>query len=255
MNLQRQEGDKNVLNLSKHFIMSPTQFALLSRGLTFIPTKGTNRHITERTRFDLQQYHRSLKLAAYFEHKKDSDPPPFIPKSRWSLPESQLPPEILKIIKADLTHFDTRFRIHDVEPNLNQDEIEALDSLIDNPHIIIKPADKGSAVVIMDREQYLWEGYKQLNDTNYYSKLTKLIHLETVPLVEEILKSLYDKKFITFEQKMYLAGTHEPRPRLFYRLPKTLLSGANHMRFPLGDPLSTTAAVKPIIQLSIWTIT
>ena len=34
--------------------------------------------------------------------------------------------------------------------------------------IIIKPADKGSCVVVWDREDYLAEGYKQLSDEPIY---------------------------------------------------------------------------------------
>ena len=35
-------------------------------------------------------------------------------------------------------------------------------------NIVIKPADKGSSIVIMNRADYLKEGYKQLSDTNFY---------------------------------------------------------------------------------------
>lgn len=118
-----------MLNLSKPFTLSPSQFSLLRRGLKFIPTRGTNKNLIDRTQFDLQPYHRKLKLAAHFEHKKESDPPPFTPKSEWSPPEGKLPPEVLKIIEADIRDFDRKFTIHRVQPNLNKENVEALDSL------------------------------------------------------------------------------------------------------------------------------
>uniref|UniRef100_A0A8D3BX45 Uncharacterized protein n=1 Tax=Scophthalmus maximus TaxID=52904 RepID=A0A8D3BX45_SCOMX len=89
-----------------------------------------------------------------------------------------------------------------------------------NKHIVIKPADKGSSVVIMDRTQYLEEGYRQLLDTKYYTKLDKPIFLDTVPLVTKIITSLLDKKFINYKQKHYLLGSSTPRARIFYMLPK-----------------------------------
>ncbi|KAF7693726.1 hypothetical protein HF521_007479, partial [Silurus meridionalis] len=89
-----------------------------------------------------------------------------------------------------------------------------------NQNIIIKPADKGSATVIMDREQYLWEGYRQLQDRTYYQKLDKPIYPDTVPLVKEIVQILYTKKHINAKQKSYLLGDTEPRSRRFYMLPK-----------------------------------
>lgn len=60
--------------------------------------------------------------------------------------------------------------------------------------MVIKPADKGAAVVLMDREQYSFEGYRQLNDGTYYSKLQKPIYKDTIPKMEKIIQSLYDKK-------------------------------------------------------------
>ncbi|XP_038579870.1 uncharacterized protein LOC119906607, partial [Micropterus salmoides] len=72
----------------------------------------------------------------------------------------------------------------------------------------------------MDREQYLWEGYRQLHDTTYYSKLKKPIYKDTTPLTDKIIQSLQDKKFINHKQTLYLKGDSEPRPRLFYMLPK-----------------------------------
>ena len=44
-----------------------------------------------------------------------------------------------------------------------------MQSLGENRFIIIKPADKGSCVVVWDREDCLLEGYKQLSDTSTYT--------------------------------------------------------------------------------------
>jgi len=37
--------------------------------------------------------------------------------------------------------------------------------------IIMKPADKGSATVIMDRDAYIAEADKQLNNIRHYNRL------------------------------------------------------------------------------------
>ncbi|XP_061749458.1 uncharacterized protein LOC133548063 [Nerophis ophidion] len=107
-----------------------------------------------------------------------------------------------------------------VAPNLTREEIEALYSLKINKHIVIKPADKGSAVVILDRSQYIWEGSRQLGDTTYYLPLSEPIYPQTIPLVEKIVDNLLLKKFINSKQKKYLLGEPDPRPRRFYMLPK-----------------------------------
>ena len=40
---------------------------------------------------------------------------------------------------------------------------------------MIKPADKGKAVVVLDTEDYKKECYRQLNDPKFYKKKTKKI--------------------------------------------------------------------------------
>ena len=52
--------------------------------------------------------------------------------------------------------------------NTNQIEIDSIKSLKNNKDIIIKPADKGGATVLMDRKCYINEALRQLQNTNYY---------------------------------------------------------------------------------------
>lgn len=210
-----------MVNLSRTFVLSQAQISLLSKGLSFVPTRGSNRNLIYSTKFDLQEYHRRIKLAAYFEDRGKTDPPPpFTLKSTWAPPSSALPEDIRNLIHLDSEFFLSKFKLSIPKPNLNKLEIEALNSLKENTTIVIKPADKGSAVVVMDRDQYIWEGHRQLMDTNYYRKLEKPIYLDTVPMVQEILQKLHQKKIINVKQKNYLIGNNEPRPRQFYLLPK-----------------------------------
>ena len=174
-------------------------------------------------RHELQNYHRRIKLAIYYKDEIGNNPNknlPFMPESSWSPPISALPPEVEKLISQDLKYIDKKFICIKTIPNLNLEETKALKELINNKNIIIKPADKGSSIVIMDREQYLWEGYKQLYNETYYKKLDTPIYMDTIPLVNKILDDLYKKKFINAKQKTYLRGSSEPRARRFYLLPK-----------------------------------
>ena len=52
--------------------------------------------------------------------------------------------------------------------NLTKEERSAKRSLSQNRDIIIKKADKGSAVVIQNRSDYIKEGLRQLSDRNFY---------------------------------------------------------------------------------------
>jgi len=142
-------------------------------------------------------------MAAYYEHARESVQLPFIQKSAWTPQQGQIPDVITALIQADMHYFNSQCEVQRVPPNLTAEEVRALTELANNKHIV-KPADKGSAIVIMDREQYIWEGYRQLNDPKYYTKLTSPIYPNTIPIVNKIIQTLQDKKFINLKQKKLL---------------------------------------------------
>ena len=56
--------------------------------------------------------------------------------------------------------------------NLTKGERDAIYSLKNDSSILIKEADKASAVVVWDRDDYLTQAKNQLNDKNVYEELT-----------------------------------------------------------------------------------
>jgi hypothetical protein len=60
------------------------------------------------------------------------------------------------------------------------DELQAIHNLKTDNDLIVKPADKGGAIVIWPKDAYLAEAYRQLNDSNHYQKLTHDPTLETL---------------------------------------------------------------------------
>lgn len=235
-------GSKTVLNLSKSFILTAAQTSLLNKGLTFIPSiqKQTHKDIKDALRADIQDYHRHLKLAVYYQVKPESIQLPFMNKSTWSPALALLPPEVSQLIQLDLNTFQHSYKIGWTKPNLSRFELEALEQLSSNKDIVLKPADKGSAVVIMDRADYLHEGFRQLNDTHYYAKLDNPIYKETIPLIDKIVNTLHTKKFINTKQKHFLLSEKEPRARRFYLLPKIHKPGAKWsvpFKIPPGRPI------------------
>ena len=63
-------------------------------------------------------------------------------------------------------------------------------NLAEDRSIIIKPADKGSCVVVWDREDYLAEGYKQLSDNSTYVEVKNYKEKLLVDLTEKVTKFL-----------------------------------------------------------------
>lgn len=65
------------------------------------------------------------------------------------------------------------------EDNLSIQQRRALNKLRQNQDIIIKPADKGSKIIIMDKTQYLTEANRHLNNPKHYMPLTGSLQRET----------------------------------------------------------------------------
>ncbi|KAK3519653.1 hypothetical protein QTP86_002842, partial [Hemibagrus guttatus] len=84
----------------------------------------------------------------------------------------------------------------------------------------MQPADKGSAVVIMDRAAYVREAHRQLHQPQYYQKLDQPLSDTTGPEVRKILTKLKEKGFINRRQLIYLIGPDSPCQCHFYLLPK-----------------------------------
>lgn len=145
-----------------------------------------------------------------FTHPSDWEPPPL----------SSLPKEIGKVIRADNYAFKSLHWGIGRTPNLTTGEKRALKELRNNTNIVIKPADKGNATVILDRAHYIGEGLRQLSVRDHYHPLEGLVYLETAKEVENILEDMVQKRVINGKQKKYLMGEGPPRPRLFYLLPK-----------------------------------
>lgn len=211
---------QNVIVLAKSFEPSEAQKQLLNKGLTFVPTIGLYKDQKAQLQLDIQNYHRRLKLAAYFGDSSGQEQMPFMPTTIWTPPPDKLPEEINRLVVRDKKDFKTHFKFHTEKLNLTTEEVKALRELQRDKDIVIKPADKGSTVVIQGRDQYILEANRQLSNPTYYKKLEGPIYLETAPVVYQIVDTLYKKKFINAKQKQYLKGDTTPRERRFYTLPK-----------------------------------
>lgn len=210
----------NVIVLAKNFRPTHAQWTLLNRGLTFIPALDANKDQKTQLQLDMQKYHRKLKLVAYFRKNNKREPRPFMPTSTWNPPPDKIPTPVHNLVEQDKKDFKQLYRRFPERTNLSRTEVKALRDLMHEKRIVIKPADKGSAVVIMGREQYVREASRQLNDETYYKKLEGPIYPQTIPIVHNIINSLYWSKFINKKQSQYLKGAEQPRERRFYILPK-----------------------------------
>ena len=79
--------------------------------------------------------------------------------------------------------------------NLTKEEHSAKRSLAQNKDIVIKKADKGSAVVVQNRSDYIKEGLRQLTDRNFYRlQEENLTHIHNKLITEQVQSMLASRE-------------------------------------------------------------
>ena len=101
--------------------------------------------------------------------------------------------------------------------NLSETEQSELSKLINSKAIIIKPADKGSAVVVLSTEHYQTMIMQHLDDASPYKKLDLNIDMKIHKNLKMLLHK-YNKCFTESEQKFMNEKSLETSN--FYGLPK-----------------------------------
>ena len=87
----------------------------------------------------------------------------FKEKSNWKPPNTHQSLEVFSLaFKSPKTIRKT---------NLIKQQTQGLRELSQNPDIVTKKTDKGTAIVVMNTKDNLREGYRQLNDKDFYCKL------------------------------------------------------------------------------------
>ena len=126
----------------------------------------------------------------------------FKPKSTWRPnPPNRALDIFERSVKQEILKCKPKHSRHN---NLTKQERIGLNALKDNPDIVIKKADKGSAVVIMNTTDYLREGYRQLQDTNFYQKIPQDITNKISDKIAEQLIKMRSLDLITEKNFEYL---------------------------------------------------
>ena len=103
--------------------------------------------------------------------------------------------------------------------NLIKEERQAIYSVRDDTTIIIKEADKGSGIVVWDREDYLAEARTQRKDKDVYQKLKGNIMGPLEKIIKSVPRKVRNRKDISDETLDYFL-VNNPKLRRFYLRPK-----------------------------------
>ena len=207
---------KNVLNLSNR-VLTESEIRVLDKGLNFVPKPE------KLDRYHIKKYFerlwRDIKLKISYKTEPTpalSEKPAFKDASNWTPPIRDAQLELyLSEIEDILLNINESGKSY---TNLTKDEREALHSLMYDDQIIIKPADKGSAVVL-SKDDYLLEASHQLSDTSVYRKCEgdplKKVNNE----IKSVLRDMFNLKEIKNNVRDYLI-MKKPQLGRSYLLPK-----------------------------------
>ena len=103
--------------------------------------------------------------------------------------------------------------------NLSKRERAALDRLSNNREIVIKPAHKGGATVILNANDYVEEAKRQLDNEIYYKKIESDLTVEHEQLINQCIDT-YKNNGELEEEIAKLLKPVKSRTPIFYMLPK-----------------------------------
>ena len=209
---------KSVVNLSS-VTLTQSQMEALEKGLTFCPTPGNINIVNIWD--DLEKFCRRLRLKKHFDGATEQNDPfkgKFRNPSTWS-PADGADTTLdlyIKSIKMDtLVQPPKQIRTH----NLTKSQYKGLEELCANPHITLKKADKGSAVVCMNTSDYIHEALRQLSNPVSYTMLQEDPTESYTREIRGVLFDMLNEELIDDNTMDYL-DVDKARPGRFYILPK-----------------------------------
>ena len=216
-----------ITNLSTH-TLTKHQISLLARGLNFIPTP--KRDHPAKTLQDILLFDRKLRLKYHFYQPNStsninpatdaSNNTILNPSSGWTPPSGQdafldsYRSLIINEFLKELHKPSIKFR-----KNLKKQEFQAMRELYTNNNIVIKPADKGGSILIMNTTDYISEANRQLNNHDHYERLqedpTQKLNIHINHLIDQAWRlNIIDESTYSNLQ------TKNPRIPTFFLLPK-----------------------------------
>jgi len=221
----------NIIHNISGFLLNHEEISVLEKGLNFCPTtKDLNQ---EELLDDLFSFCRKQRLKHHFHNNETSINNKndlqeercelkSVTKNPYFNPPTDTCPKLesyLSCIKTDITNLLNQPQ--KTKTNLTVEERLALQNLSSNSNLIIKKADKGGKIVIMERELYINNCEKQLNDTEFYEKITNDPTKNYCEHLQNEFQDMKTKELITEKEYKYLTEHLEnPRLSIFYGLPK-----------------------------------
>ncbi|XP_070581465.1 uncharacterized protein [Ptychodera flava] len=212
---------KAVINLST-IKLSDSDISVLSKGLSFCPTPKTI-NINE-LKLDIAEFKRKCRLAYIYRDEDDTTQANEVHRIFPREKSSYIPPasnnqnleRFLNMVEGDILN---RYNWNKSWDNLSANERKSFTQLKNREDIVIKPADKGGSIVVMDTTWYATECHKQLQDTQFYEQLPCDPTEQYTDQLQKKINRWKRKGWISNKTASHLLPP-EPKPGHFYGLPK-----------------------------------
>ena len=216
-------NEKQVVTIPKDLPLSDNERSVLNKGLNFIPLEKSFLHFTVRQHVEV--FFRRLRLQTYHHNQPNIKPTlqdPFLQIKtedyKWTPNPGQCK-MLDKIIDQTRRELEPYFVPKSLKfSNISKEECMAISSLRKRQDIIIKPADKGGAVVVWRKDQYIFEAERQLSDTTAYTEVYQDPIEENQIEISHTVKTLI-KNFLLPSTACKLIHPC-PKTSNFYMLPK-----------------------------------
>ncbi|CAJ0918260.1 unnamed protein product [Ranitomeya imitator] len=208
---------------------------------------------------ELHQFFRTLRLKAHFSGLPSTPPTEASSQSSFALkdlnlriPSSFQPPRTYHPVETfiEFVKKDIKVVLETIESgnlrikhNLSIEEFRSLQSLKARKELIIKPADKGGAIVVLDRTYYMDEIRSQLRDTNTYLPISSNPSFDIAREIRHLTSHYFQLGIIDQKLVEFLNNQHPVIP-VFYTLPKV----HKNLARPPGRPIvaSTNSFLSPL---------
>ena len=217
----------NVINLSDRQLTT-IEKNILNKGLNFCPTPGEPD--MGEIRRDLDRYHRSLRIQCWLTkhggpHPTQTSLGPYDDiqslkiksESNWTPPLG--PPNLEHIIATNELGLLQKPFTRTKRTNTTPVERKCISDLAKDESIVIKKADKGGAIVIQNRKDYIAEGERQLKNGKFYTKLQEDPTTDHNTKIKTQLDAMLTRGKITKKVRNFLY-LENPRTPQLYLLPK-----------------------------------
>ncbi|CAC5404951.1 unnamed protein product [Mytilus coruscus] len=161
------------------------EMKVLNKGLKYTPTPTAD---TDTLSVDIKEFCRKLRLKNHFRDQESKTDDESIVRNKSKFTPEKGKNKNLDLYIDHLSNFPLIPKPQDtVKNNLPLKQQQALSRLQKDESIIIKEADKGGTIVIMDRIYYRDTTQEQLNAKQYYRELNNNMDKETMRNINKLI--------------------------------------------------------------------